>query len=115
MIDEKWFDLKADVKEKYGVLEDKTEDLLFDTQEGQEKIGTIDILIIQTPMGRIKLERTNKPVILDKKVHYHRKKEGSKVEYIYSDTEWTHHLEAYKWNDTDDEWQKIDATTFQGE
>ena len=110
MNDEKWFDLKDSIKEKFEILKDKTEDLTINTEESEQKLGTVDILISQTPMGKIKLERTNKPVILDKKVHYHRKQEGSKVEYIYSDTELTHRLEAYKWNDN--EWQKIDPSTF---
>jgi hypothetical protein len=113
MTDEKWVDLKDSIKEKFEILEDKTEDLLIDVDEGQKKLGTVDVLICQTPMGRIKLERTNKPVVLDKKVQYHRRKEGSKVEYIYSDTEWTHRLDAYKWNDADDDWEKIDASNFQ--
>jgi hypothetical protein len=112
MTDEKWLDLKVNIKEKFEVLEDKTENLMIDKGEGQEKLGTIDILVSQTPMGKIKLERINKPVVLDKKVQYHRKKEGSQIEYIYSDTEWTHRLEAYKWSDQDQEWQKIDASTF---
>ena len=112
MTDEKWFDLKDSIKEKFEILEDKTEDLMIDTEEGQKKLGTTNILISQTPMGKIKLERMNKPVVLDKKVQYHRKKEGSKVEYTYSDTEWTHRLEAYKWDNDDQEWQKIDASSF---
>jgi len=113
MTDEKWLDLKYSIKEKFEILEDKTEDLMIDVDEGQKKLGTVDVLICQTPMGRIKLERTNKPVVLDKKVQYHRRKEGSKVEYIYSDTEWTHRLDAYKWNEQDDDWEKIDASNFQ--
>jgi hypothetical protein len=112
MTDEKWLDLKYDLKEKFNIIEDKTEDLMVKAEEGEKKIGTLDILICQTPMGKIKLERANKPVILDKKVHYHRKKEGSKIEYIYSDTEWTHRLEAYKWDEEDSNWQKIDTSSF---
>ena len=112
MNDEKWFDLKDSIKEKFEILEDKKEDLIIDTGKDQQKLGTIDVLVCQTPMGKIKLERTNKPVVFDKKVQYHRRKEGSKIEYVYSDTEWTHRLEAYKWNDNDNEWQKIDASSF---
>lgn len=113
MIDEKWLDLKDSIKEKSDILEDKTEDLMIDVDKGQEKLGTVDVLICQTPMGKIKLERTNKPVVLDKKVQYHRRKEGSKIEYIYSNTEWTHRLDAYKWNEQDNDWEKINTSNFQ--
>ena len=112
MNDEKWLDLKEEIKTKFEVLEDKTEDLIVETEEGKKKIGTQDILICQSPLGKIKLVRINRPVILDKKVHYHRRKEGSRVEYVYSDTEFTHRLEAYKWNEEEGVWEKIDASTF---
>lgn len=112
MDDEKWFDLKERIKSKFEILEDKTEEITIKTEEGLKKIGTRDILICQSPLGKIKLERTNKPVILDKKIFYHRKKEGSRVEYIYSDTEWTHRLTAYRWDEKEGEWQKINPSSF---
>jgi len=112
MNDDKWLDLKEEIKNKFEILEDKTEDLIYETDEGPQKIGTVDILICQSPLGKIKLERINKPVVIDKKVYYHRKKEGSRVEYIYSDSEWTHRLEAYKWDESEGDWRKIDSSSF---
>ena len=113
MNDDKWLDLKESLKEKFNILEDKTEDYTVETEEGSQKLGTVDILISETPMGKIKLERTNKPVVLDKKVHYNRRKEGSQIEYIYSEDELTHHMDAFKWNNEEGTWQKIDASSFQ--
>jgi hypothetical protein len=50
-----------------------------------------------------------KPVVLDKKVSGSRRI-GShhEVEYVYSDSEFTHTLRAYKWDEGQGDWLEID-------
>ncbi len=101
MDQEKWGEILDRVKAQFEVLEHtKT------TTEGG--VGNIETLIFTNPMGKIKLEWITRPVVLDKKViGAHRRGAGqAQVEYIYSDTETTHKLEAYR--EVDGEWQPID-------
>lgn len=114
MIDEKWFDLKDNIQDKFNVLEDKTEDLILEVGPEKERIkrGTVDILIFEGPQGKIKIERENKPIVLDQKIQYHRKKEGSKTEYTFSETEFSHIIKAYKWDEDENDWVKIDISGF---
>ncbi|MEA3464120.1 MAG: hypothetical protein U9R14_03535, partial [Patescibacteria group bacterium] len=61
----------------------------------------------------IKLEFVSKPVVLDKKTTYsNRIGSETKVDYVYSDTEKSNRLMAYKWDEGEDKWIEIDAGTF---
>ncbi|NIM46580.1 MAG: hypothetical protein GTN40_00250 [Candidatus Aenigmarchaeota archaeon] len=45
---------------------------------------------------------------MDKKIHYKKTAgTGAKVEYIISDTEFTHRVKAYKWNNELKDWEEI--------
>ena len=70
--------------------------------------GEIEYIIFNGPSGKIKLERTVKPAVLDKK-GLGSKRIGSltKVEYIYSDTDKVDIFKAYKWEN--DGWVEIEA------
>lgn len=113
MTQEKWSEIQDMVREKFTVLEEKTEPLEFVTDiDGKQKIGDKEILIFDGPMGKTKLEYIIKPVVLDKKEHY-TNRVGSKTrsEYVLSDTEFTRRLEAYILENNI--WQKIDASAFE--
>jgi len=86
--------------------------------EGSEHIdedGGIDIeyIVFQSPLGKIRLEHIAKPIVLDRKTTYS-KRIGSetKVDYIYSETERSYQLDAYKWNEKTDAWEEIDGSSF---
>ena len=70
MNDEKWQALIEQVKTKFQDVSLTTEDLLQMTGEGEVKAGTQDILEFETPQGRFRIIRENKPVLLDKKMHF---------------------------------------------
>jgi hypothetical protein len=110
---EKWEALKEELTRKFKILEEKNEDLLVETGEGQVKQGTEEVLVFETPLGRVKLALEKRPLVLDKKfVFSHRAGQAARTEYTFSDTEYTYKLKAYKWSEDDDEWKEIDASAF---
>ncbi len=110
MNDEKWEDLIFNIDQKFGIENQKTEDLQIEDGLGKkEKKGKKEIVIFNSGIGKMKLERTTKPLILEKKVHYKKTKaQSGQVEYIFSDTEKTHKVTAYRWNDQEGDWEEID-------
>ncbi len=108
MQDEKWSDLVDNIQTNFKIIEKTTKDDTFEDDLGNQFKGTKDIVIFEGPIGKTKIERTNRPVILDKKIHYKKTAgTGAKVEYIISDTEFTHRVKAYKWNNELKDWEEI--------
>ncbi len=107
MTKEKWQEIVGKVKDSFELEDEGGEHL--------EDEGGVDIeyIIFTGPLGRMRLEFITKPVILDKKTTYSRRI-GSEtaVDYIYSETEKSEKLNAYKWNDTINDWQEIEAGSF---
>jgi len=102
---EKWFDILSIIKDKFDVEEENKREL--SEEEGR---GVVEWIVFRGPLGKIKLERLTKPVILDKKTTYSRRVGSeTKVEYIYSDTEVSQKLKAYKWDEASQEWIEIEA------
>lgn len=107
MTDEKWQQLIDIAELQFQNVEVKKEDLIHTSEGGQEKRGTIDILIFENPKGRYKLARENRPKILGKVEHYsHRQGDTSRTEYQISDSEITHKLKVYEDTGFDD-WEEI--------
>jgi len=61
MNDEKWEQLKENLKKRFEIIDDRTEDLFGKTAEGPVKQGTQDIVIVHTPAGKIRLVREVRP------------------------------------------------------
>jgi hypothetical protein len=116
MQDEQWEQLKENLKGRFTVEEETQEDIIAHTQDGEVKQGFADVLIIQTPFGRIKLARENRPVVLDKKFIYsHRAGQAARTEYTFSDTEFSHKLKVYLYDENSDGWKEIDANAILGQ
>lgn len=113
MTEEKWLEIKDMVKEKFTVLEEKTEPIeIIVGLEEKQKIGDKEILIFEGPMGKTKIEYIVKPVVLDKKEHYSKRMGTSaNTEYILSDTEFVRRIEAYTY--LNNIWEKIDTSIFE--
>lgn len=110
---DKWEQLKQTLRSKFEVEEEITEDLTVATSEGEIKSGMADIVIFIAPLGKIKLAFESKPVVLDKKeIYSHQQGKSARTEYIFSDTEFSHKLRAYKWDEESEEWKEIDAGSF---
>lgn len=60
MQDEKWQDILGKVKDNFEVLDENKEDL-------DPGPGFVEYIVFSGPLGKIRLERTTKPVVLEKK------------------------------------------------
>lgn len=105
---DKWDDLLNDIKDKFEVFECEKEHI--DDMGGTD----IEYIIFKGPLGKMKLEFTTRPLVLDKKTNYSKKRlsGGTGIEYIYSPDEKTHKLTAYEWDEIDNDWVEMDAGNF---
>ncbi|MFA5051695.1 MAG: hypothetical protein WC544_01370 [Patescibacteria group bacterium] len=101
MNDERWQDIIGKVKDGFEVIENATQDL-------DPGPGSVEFIIFQGPLGKMKLERTTKPLVLDKRA-IGSKRMGSQatVQYVYSETEQTHTFKAFRW--AENGWQEMEA------
>ena len=109
MTPEKWQNIIGNIKDNFKVEDEGSEHL--------EEEGGVDIeyIVFQGPLGRMRLEFVSKPVVLDKKTLYSRRiGSETKVEYVYSETERTYNLTAYKWDDDKNEWTEVEAGALTG-
>lgn len=100
--------------ERWGIILDKiTSD--FDVVEHEKKIvenGEDEIIVFNGPLGKIKLIRSLRPLVIDKKIigAHRRGKSQAQYEYVYSDTEKTSKMKTFK--EVDGEWQEISGNDF---
>jgi hypothetical protein len=106
MDDEKWYSLLDDLEEKL-TFEDRGED-------AGPYGARIEWVIFKSPMGRMKLERTSKPVILDRKYRYSRRAGTTADEHlVLSETEKTYRVALYKWMEPRG-WEEVDFRQLTG-
>jgi hypothetical protein len=112
MTNERWQQFVDLAQDQFEDVDVQTEDLIFETEDGPQKQGTIDILTFERNGDRYKLERENKPVVLEKKMHFaKRATDTARTEYVFSDTEFTHKLRVYKENLNGD-WEEISTDSL---
>ncbi len=101
MLPERWLELKQEIKQKFDLEDEYSEELDHD--------GSQEVLEFTSPMGRIKLCFAKNPKVLDKKTTYsNRIGSGVSVEYIYDPENFTYHLDAFLWSDDNAQWEKIE-------
>lgn len=99
---DKWKDIKAMVKEKFKVLHEE-KGALEDIPN-----ATLEVLEFDGPQGKMRLEYTIRPVVLDKKTIYSKLgKTAGATQYTYSPDEVTYKFKAFKWNDGLGEWEEV--------
>ena len=104
MHEDKWRDTKAMVKSKFTVLD-----------EGKESIeeipnATREFIEFTSPQGKMRLEYVVQPAVIDKKTTYSKLGgRAAKVEYVYSDTEMTRRMQAFRFDEGRGEWEEIKA------
>ena len=102
MNDEKWYYLLEEIDRKFGISERTTEDV-------PEKRLKVEKAIFTGVGGKMKLERSTRALVLDRQVKFSRRIGGETAEkYLYSDTEKTHRVVLYKWDEASRLWQEID-------
>ena len=106
MNDERW----------YSLLDDLEERLEFENRGEQPGPGgaTVEWVTFKGPQGLMKLERTSRPVVVDRKVHYStRIGGGSEEELVLSDTEKTYRVGLYTWREGGG-WEEVDFRALTG-
>lgn len=105
MTAERWRDLVGQIKDNFSVEEEGQEAL-----PEEEGVGERQFIVFRGPLGRMMLELEARPVILDKKTHYsNRIGSQTQVEYVYSESEKTYKLYAYRWDEAQEEWIEMEA------
>lgn len=101
---DRWKEIKINIKNTFDVIEEYEEDL---------DPGTADVVEFDGPNGKMQIRFVTKPKMLDKKTSYsNRAGSAVKVDYVFSETEFTSHIEAYIWSDSDQEWKKMEAESL---
>ena|SRR3989339_188464 len=102
MTQDKWQNIVGLIKDKFAV-EDEGKEELEDIPNGY-----VEFIIFTGPLGKMKLECTTKPVVLDKK-SIGSKRIGSEatVQYIYSATEFFSTFKAFQWSEPNDDWVEL--------
>jgi len=109
MNDQRWEEVLRRLDKTFGNLE-------FDEIEDEETHAVTESVVWTSPQGKLRLARTTKPLVVDKKMHYSNRAGGeSHVEYIYSKTETTSRVRLFKWSDALNDWEEIDATALTGQ
>lgn len=104
MHEDKWKDTLAMIKSKFTVLNHGTEQL--------EDVpnATREFIEFDSPTGRMRLEYTIKPAVLDKKTTYSKLGgRASNVEFIYSKDDLVRRMQAFRWNESTGEWDEVKA------
>jgi len=109
MSDEKWEELKFKIKDSFGFIEDNKEEDIFTDDVGHEFKGEKETLLFKNPTGKFMVERTKRPIILEKKAHYHKGAGGTaRMEFIVSEDETTTSLRAFLYEESNEEWKELD-------
>ncbi len=107
MTKEKWDKIVGDIKDKFEVVDEGNEHI--DDEGGVD----VDFIEFKGPLGRMRLEFVERPVVLDKKTTYSRRiGSDTKVDYVYSETEKSQQMLAYKWDEEQDDWVEMDGEMF---
>jgi hypothetical protein len=107
MTREKWETIKGNILDNFTV-ENKGQEH-YDDEGGVD----LDFIEFKSPLGKIRLELIEKPVVLGKKTLYsHRGGSDTGVEYLYSPDEKSVRMEAYKWDEGENDWVEISPEKF---
>ena len=109
MQDEQWVNLIYNLETKFGKLERKHLQTITTDDVGHEMKSDEEWVEFDSPLGKMKVSRITRPLIIDKKYHYtHSSGSKGKVEYVFSENEFSHKIALYKWNGSKEEWQEMD-------
>jgi len=103
MLNERWETILDKITSNFDVVQHEKELV----ENGED-----EIIIFNGPLGKIKLVRSIRPLVIDKKtIGAHRRgKSQAQYEYIYSDTEKVSKMRTFK--EVDGEWQEINGSDF---
>ena len=104
---ERWQEILEQIKTSFEV---EDTGVIEDDSHGGTKT---EYIVFNGPLGRLRLEFSTHPVLLDTKTKYH-KRIGSETEidYVYSDTETASSLAVFRWDDELNDWRDFDSKIF---
>lgn len=99
---ERWEELKEQMRSTKMVVD---EEIIHEDQK------TTEVLVVETPLGKIKFEFTVKPRFLGTTTRYSNRIGGSiDVKPQYSQDETVTVFDVYQWNDSGNRWETMDPT-----
>jgi hypothetical protein len=100
----KWENLVDQIERVFGFIDHTTE-------EYPERRLTVETVEFDGATGRMKLERSVKPLVLDRKTTFS-KRVGSdvEIEYVLSDDEFVDTVKYYRWDKLARQWRQIDIS-----
>jgi hypothetical protein len=102
MFQGKWEELLDRIERMFGFVEHSTE-------EYPERRMTVETAVFDGATGRIKLERTVKPVVLETRRTYSKRAGGDVTEeHVLSEDEYVDTVRFYRWDGLAGEWKQID-------
>lgn len=101
MTKDRWKEIRVQIESSFGLDDQYEEDL---------DPGTAEVIEFSGPLGKIMAKFVTRPKMLDKKTSYsNRPGSAIKVDYVFSEDEFVSHLEVYKWNESSDNWEKLES------
>ena len=101
MREERFNEIKSQIKQSFDILDEYQEDL---------DPGEAEVLEFDGPNGKMMVKYVTRPKMLDKKTSYsNRPGSAVQVDYVFSEDEFVSHLEVYSWSDQKGDWQKVEA------
>jgi hypothetical protein len=98
----KWEELVDRIDRLFGFVEHTDEQF-------PERHLKIETVVFDGASGRMKLERTLKPVVLDKKASYSKRIGGEvDIEYVYSEDEFVDTVKLFKWDRLSGQWKQVE-------
>jgi len=98
MTSSRWENLMFRIEEKFSIDKQYAEDFeVAETSSGEKIMGQRQAVEFVGPMGRIKLEKTARPRVIDKKI-LRTKRIGGKVavNFVYSNEDKVEEIKIYK-------------------
>lgn len=100
----KWENLLDQIERQFGFLEHMT-------REYPERHLKVETAVFNGAAGRMKLERSVRPVILEEKRRYSKRVgSGTSVEYVFSEDEFVDTVKLYRYDRLAREWREIDLS-----
>lgn len=102
----KWEKLVDQIDRMFGFIEHTTEDF-------PERHMTVETVVFEGASGRMMLERSVKPLVIDKVTRYS-KRIGSEsdIEYVYSEDEFVDTVKLFRWDKLAREWKQMDISAL---
>ena len=112
---DKWIDTIGLIKDRFDVVnENDTKEEIGEDVDGKTVFERIEYIEFNGPLGKMKLELSTRPIVVEKKTNYSRRfGSDTDVKYVFSNSENTSRFSAYKFDENTEEWEEISGDMFE--